>query len=869
MNTKQRYQLRKFINELSKIRGRHTELVSVYVPAGYELIKIIQHLQEEQGTAENIKDKTTRLHVIDSLDKMIRHLRLFKKTPENGLAIFAGNIASQESKTDIKVWSVEPPQELKFRSYRCDQTFMLDPLKELLEVKEVYGLIVLDNREGNIALLRGTYIEEIANMTSGISGKSRAGGQCENFGTLVQLTDGEILKIENLHNPHIVKSADLDNFSINDSNIIDKEFVEKDKMYKITTCYPQLVNESSGDHLFYVYTSNGIIEKAAEELKIGDYLLMPERINIKGEAQKLNTNYHNFYRIKETGLNYLKNKRLKKRLSQEQLQDLTGIHQAYISSIERGKCNFRPDKLKKFCKKYDINYNWFLNNHTEPAFYKGIDVKLPSILNENLAQFLGYFIGDGNFEEDRVTFSEQNKDVALYYKKKFGEFFNLKPSYRFRRKKNYHQIRFTSRSLVRFIKGEFLEAKGIEQRIPPKILKSNDKVVARFLRGIFDAEGYVNKTHSIGIGSINKLLIGQIQLLLLRFSIISSFIEYDNKKNPYSKKPIFKLQINDKVSILNFKKFVDLTSSKKIKVLNQLIKNKSDKTRIRQVLPFGLDLKKLLKEHNYKLDSFRCSKFLNNKGMMSKKVFRNSILNKIKDKELYNKLVKIYNSQLIPVKINHIKIIEKPVKMVDIEVKNHNFIANGVLVHNSSVRFARLREIAAHEFYKRIAEIANKEFLPKLKELKGIIIGGPGPTKETFFDGAYLNNDLKKKVIAVKDISYTGESGLHDLVERSQDVLHEEEVTKEKQIMQEFFKLLAKEPGKAAYRKEKVKEALEMGAVDTLLLSESLDDKDIGEFEELADKTGSTTQMISVDTREGIQLRDLGRVAAILRFAIK
>ena len=115
MNTKEKQKLRKFINELALIRGRHTELVSVYIPAGYELIKVIQHLQQEQGTAVNIKDAKTRKNVIDSLEKTIRHLKLYKKTPPNGLAAFAGNVAAQEGKVDIKVWSIEPPEPIKTR----------------------------------------------------------------------------------------------------------------------------------------------------------------------------------------------------------------------------------------------------------------------------------------------------------------------------------------------------------------------------------------------------------------------------------------------------------------------------------------------------------------------------------------------------------------------------------------------------------------------------------------------------------------------------------------------------------------------------------------------------------------------------------
>jgi peptide chain release factor subunit 1 len=172
-----RRELKKFIRELENIRGRHTELVSVYVPAGYDIIKIIQHLQEEQGTAKNIKDAKTRGNVIDSLERCVRHLRLFKQTPENGLALFAGNVSAQEGKVDIQVWSIEPPEPLTTRMYRCDQTFVLDLLRQMMEAKEVYGLIVMDRREATLGFLKGTLIQKTHSMTSGVPGKIKAGGQ--------------------------------------------------------------------------------------------------------------------------------------------------------------------------------------------------------------------------------------------------------------------------------------------------------------------------------------------------------------------------------------------------------------------------------------------------------------------------------------------------------------------------------------------------------------------------------------------------------------------------------------------------------------------------------------------------------------------
>ncbi len=173
----ERFHIKKLVKELEKYRGRHTELVTVYVPAGYEMVKIVQHLAQEQGTASNIKSTSTRKNVEDALERMVQHLKLFKATPPNGLAAFSGNVAEREGQSDVKVWSFEPPEPLNIRIYRCDKQFVLDPLIEMCNVKEVYGLIVLDRRDANLALLRGKKIIPLVKTHSEVPGKFKAGGQ--------------------------------------------------------------------------------------------------------------------------------------------------------------------------------------------------------------------------------------------------------------------------------------------------------------------------------------------------------------------------------------------------------------------------------------------------------------------------------------------------------------------------------------------------------------------------------------------------------------------------------------------------------------------------------------------------------------------
>ena len=177
LTSHQRHELKRFLKELESYKAAHTEFVTVYVPQGYEMNKIVGHLAQEQGTAMNIKSAATRKNVTDALERMIQHLRLFKQTPPNGLAVFSGNVLSREGKTDVRVWSIEPPIPLNIRIYKCDKNFEIEALQDMLEVKEVYGLVVMDRRDANIALLKGKAIIHLLKTHSQVPGKMKAGGQ--------------------------------------------------------------------------------------------------------------------------------------------------------------------------------------------------------------------------------------------------------------------------------------------------------------------------------------------------------------------------------------------------------------------------------------------------------------------------------------------------------------------------------------------------------------------------------------------------------------------------------------------------------------------------------------------------------------------
>jgi len=784
------YKLKKLLSELRSIKGRHTELVSVYIPVGSNIIDVVNQLRNEQGTAENIKSKSTRKNVVSALERILQHLKLYKETPPHGLAVFSGNVSEKEGVADIRLWAIEPPEHLKAKLYWCDQKFYLEPLEEMIAEKELFGLLVMDTQEATFGLLKGKKIEVLKRVDSIVPGKTSKGGQCLMPSTLVFTADGNIARIENIANGMQLKSVDFNTFSISNSSVLDIYRTKKSTIYEIITKYPRLVLESSKEHLFFVYENGEVIEKPAEELKIGDILLMPEKLNIKGTIKKLNTNFKSY----------------------------------------------------------------------------GSTIALPKIFDEKLALIVGYFLGDGNYDNNRLIFSEENKELALYYKKQMEKLFNIYVGFRFRKSKNYYELKAYSKTLVEFFRSEIIKEKNsLSCLIPDKILTSPDKILAAFIRGFFDAEGYVSSDVSLGIN--NKSLAQQIQMSLLRFGILSSLCEYDNKRNLYSKKHRFTVHISEKESLSLFKKHIGFTLKVKRAKLSRLINSKSNRSNVRQILINGKLVRNNLEAYGYTKEDFKVAgMFLLDKRNISKNVFKKQFLDKAENEGLYSDLLQVYNCNILPVKIKEIRVHNKLVPMVDIAVKHQNFIANGIFVHNSSQRYERVREGLINDWFKSIADTMATIYP---KEIKGILLGGPGPAKNEFFEKNYLKTDIKNQVLGVKNVGYTDETGLEELVERSQDLLAEAAVAKEKALVQKFFEELKKNSGMVVYGMDDVKKAMEIGAVDLIIISDGIEEEVIDKLKEDAKKYGTTLEIISRDTREGEQLFQLSGIAAFLRWRIK
>ncbi len=142
----------------------------------------------------------------------------------------------------------------------------------------------------------------------------------------------------------------------------------------------------------------------------------------------------------------------------------------------------------------------------------------------------------------------------------------------------------------------------------------------------------------------------------------------------------------------------------------------------------------------------------------------------------------------------------------------------------SARRFERLREMAVHQYFDRIANHLNDEFLKDdvFPRLSGIIVGGPGFTKNEFLEDAEIDYRLKKKIVAVLDTNYSGEDGLRELVEKAKDILSDIRYVREKKYVDEFLSRLSKKHNMVVYGLKEVMDNIYTGAYDTLLILEDI-----------------------------------------------
>ena len=231
----------------------------------------------------------------------------------------------------------------------------------------------------------------------------------------------------------------------------------------------------------------------------------------------------------------------------------------------------------------------------------------------------------------------------------------------------------------------------------------------------------------------------------------------------------------------------------------------------------------------------------------------------------------------------------------------------------SAKRFQKLREMELSYFYNRVAE-TTREYFIDIYPIKGLIISGPGPTKEDFINGNYLEYRLQDMIINTIDASYAGAEGIREAFAKSSEILGDFRLVEEKKLVEDLFREINSHSGKGSYGLQEIIEYLKNNVVKTLIITDDtnlhrvegkckrcqhvqeeilerpqvipkkteytnnpcpsckameidVSEQDVVDYLELLSaKTGTQLEVISGSAEHGTMLASLGKVGAILRY---
>jgi protein pelota len=167
-----------------------------------------------------------------------------------------------------------------------------------------------------------------------------------------------------------------------------------------------------------------------------------------------------------------------------------------------------------------------------------------------------------------------------------------------------------------------------------------------------------------------------------------------------------------------------------------------------------------------------------------------------------------------------------------------------------------------------------EEINDKINQLsaKKIILCGPGFTKDNFKKYLEDKHNNKFEKIITTSLNSTGETGFRELVNSNKlsDIEKDLELNKEGKLIEEFLEKLSK--GLADYGVTKIKDLINQGAVDKLIVSEKylVQNRDsVEEILNMAEKFACKIHIISSKNPNEKTIYGMGGIVAILRYKVE
>ena len=499
------------------------------------------------------------------------------------------------------------------------------------------------------------------------------GHNCLTPDTLIQLSDGGIMPISHLAGPSLLPAIDFKGLKQTPA-LCDYGSKRSDiqRVYQINT--GNKIKASHG-HRFFRLRDFNIEEVEAQNLREGDYLMQMDNMDIGGAYQELPSIEHkNLIRVTREGSAFIKCELERLQLTREGVCEQLPINRRQFRRVLN---QAHPTDAGVISQLIEQGVSEQIHQYVEMVeTHKYRTLILPSVLREEFAQILGYYLGDGNLEVSSLRFKDARRDVLERYSSLCKSTFNISGSIFKVKGKNCYQLSLNSiavRELVNTIGDDLFLL----------VSRSPSSVVRAFIKGFMDAEGHVSKKIArITIAQKDGEVLNYLQMLLLRFGI--------RAQRRIAK--TCEILLLDGRDFYDFAKQIGVTAYDKQQHMMKWMRH-CEMTHTREIIPVQRKaVLTLLKECGLKPSPLlkpRPSSYQFTARHHLEAVF--AVLQKSRIPEECRERVQMLGSLLSGnvrwEKIKKIQVIENHEPLYDISVPFlENYIANGFVVHNSMYR---------------------------------------------------------------------------------------------------------------------------------------------------------------------------------------
>ncbi len=908
------YKVRKLISELASKEGRGTELVSLYVPPKKPVHEVIANLREEWGTAGNIKSDTTRNHVQDALTRTMQRLKLYRTTPDNGLVIFCGALPTNGPGSEvINLNEIIPPKPVVQYLYQClspDASVLLDDgrLCSLEALKSDWRSQRVVSYDFGKKRLTGTRVRRYVKTSAGSrksyelvaeSGRRILATEDHPFWTprgwvrlgaikrgdlvaVVPIADLESRKKSGKAVSHtIVDEASLRRIPDPPKNFdLAVRKLREWGLLPLKEDNPKLllIARMLG-HLF----SDGSLTRNLEQRKNGPYVHFTMDCCLGSWADERDFRDD----LSKLGYRPPRGRKVTYTMSIDGREyQAAAIHVKVRNSALSTLFRALGAPVGSKVKNGTVLPNWLTTSPRAVkreflAGYLGGDGEAPRFVKMNLSS--GERLSFHRIEEKAMGGLEFAKGLRQMLSEFGVVVINVSSAPGYARKDGYRtvevqlRIKLSEDNILRLchgigfaycarkkaradLVGEYLRVKA---RLREEALRKMD--LAKGLKSSGMPVKQIGGLLSLAPGTVGQWVSGSVLTPLVTSAHLPPFKEWVRlAKNGLDDPLVWETVVSMKPVELSDVRDITVEESGHSFVANGFLVHNCDDH-------FHLEwLKDMLREE------------------------------------------KVYGILAVDASEAGLGILSGD----SLEIPD--VITSGISGKTrkggqSARRYERGREMELTYYYHRVAEHATRVFIENAK-VTGLVVGGPGPTKEEFLKGDFLHYELRKKVVAVIDLGYSGREGVRELVEKASDVLKDVRLIEEKKLVQKFLFEVNKAGGLAVYGLPRVLDAIQRANTDVVLVSDDLNtvrieakckkcgtvrtetatgttktqkkqeaisepcakcggtDFDVSErdvidvLEEMAFQVGSRVEVISSGTEEGNMFKTFGGVAAILRY---